>query len=261
MPLARLGLRPQPDTPSPKLRQQTDLVTPVRAPALQPAAQHVSGTPTDDVKETVSAQVDDLGGVDRAPGWGGGKEPFLVHPDSGHPLQTVRVIDVGVGVVDHRLVGAMPTHPKVGGGRCDLVAVDIDHAARGGDERPISVQVFDLATDLLREADPPPELRAAVVQVLARLPVRLVNQTSQTITIEITYKTPLATRDTITLTLEGELLAETSTFLEANSELGIPANTVVLSVDYQETRITDDLWQSTEAVPADDGNPTGAIGE
>jgi hypothetical protein len=59
--------------------------------------------------------------------------------------------------------------------------------------------------------------------------------------IEITYKTPLATQDTITLSLEGDLLAETSTLLEADSELGIPANTVVLKVDYQETRITDDL--------------------
>ncbi len=71
--------------------------------------------------------------------------------------------------------------------------------------------------------------------------VQLVNQTSQTITLEITYTAPLAIRDTITLSLEGELLAETSTLLEANSELGIPANTVVLKVDYQERRITDDL--------------------
>ncbi len=78
------------------------------------------------------------------------------------------------------------------------------------------------------------------VGALARLPVRLVNQTSETITIGITYKTPLATRDTITLSLEGDLLAETSMLLEADPELGIPANTVVLSVAYQETRITDD---------------------
>ena len=139
------------------------------------------------------------------------------------------------GAVDPLLEVDWPTEPGA------LYEALRDYAIQGGDQRPISVQIFDLATDLLREADPPPELRAAVVQVLARVPVHLVNQTSQTITVEITYETPLATRDTITLSFEGELLAETSTLLEADAELGIPANTVVLSVDYQETRITDDL--------------------
>jgi hypothetical protein len=139
------------------------------------------------------------------------------------------------GVVDPILEVDWPSEPST------LYEALRDYAARGGDDRPISVQIFDLATDLLREADPTPELRAAVVQVLARLPVRLVKQTSQTITIEITYTAPLATRDTITLSLEGELLVETSTLLEANSELGLPANTVVLKVDYQDARITDDL--------------------
>ncbi len=79
------------------------------------------------------------------------------------------------------------------------------------------------------------------VGALAGLPDRLANQTRQTITIEITYTAPLATRNTITLTLEGELVAETSMLLEADPELGIPVNTVVLSVDYKEIRITDDL--------------------
>lgn len=116
-----------------------------------------------------------------------------------------------------------------------------DYAAQGGDERPEPVQVFDLATDLLREADPSPELRGALVEVLARLPVDLVERTSQTITIEITYTAPVNTRDAITLSAEGMLLAETSTILEDDPELALPANTAVLNVEYLETRITDDL--------------------
>lgn len=116
-----------------------------------------------------------------------------------------------------------------------------DYAAQGGDERPEPVQVFDLATDLLREADPSPELRGALVEVLARLPVALGEPTGQTIIIEITYTTPVDTRDSITLSAEGMLLAETSTILAGDPELALPANTVVLNVEYLEARITDDL--------------------
>lgn len=116
-----------------------------------------------------------------------------------------------------------------------------EYAARGGDGRPEPVEVFDLATDLLREADLDPEFRAALVDVLARLPVDIVDRTNQTLTIEIAYTTPVDTRDAITLSSEGMLLAETSTVLAGDAEIGLPADTVVLMVEYLETRITDDL--------------------
>lgn len=116
-----------------------------------------------------------------------------------------------------------------------------EYAAQGGDDRPEPVQVFDLATDLLREANPVPELRAAIVEVLARLPVELGERSSQTTTIGITYTTPTPTRDTITLSPEGTLLAEFSTLLEDDPDLDIPADTTILDVDYQESRVTDDL--------------------
>jgi hypothetical protein len=115
------------------------------------------------------------------------------------------------------------------------------YAAKGGDDRPEEAQVFDLATDLLREADPTPELRAAVVEVLARLPIDLLERTDQTITVGVTYTTPTPTRGTITLSPEGELLAEASTLLEGDPELGIPADTTIVKVDYHETRVTDEL--------------------
>ncbi|MGA7096428.1 MAG: hypothetical protein WB245_02550 [Acidimicrobiia bacterium] len=113
-----------------------------------------------------------------------------------------------------------------------------DYAAQGGDERPESAQAFDLATDLLREANPTPELRAAVVEVLARLPVELVEETSQTINIGITYTSTVQTHDTITLDRNGKLLAETSTLVRGDPELGIPADTTIHKVDYQETYVT-----------------------
>jgi hypothetical protein len=116
-----------------------------------------------------------------------------------------------------------------------------DYAAQGGDERPQFAQVFDLAIHLLREADPPRELRAGILQVVARLPVELIERTSRTITVGITYTTPEPTRHIVTLSLEGELLAETSTLLQADAELGIPADTETLRVIYLETRTTDDL--------------------
>lgn len=139
------------------------------------------------------------------------------------------------GVTDPLLNVDWPTEPD------DLHEALRGYAAQGGDDRPEDAQIFDVATDLLREADPTPELRAAVLEVLRRLPVNLLERTSQTITIGITYTTPTSTRDTITLSHEGRLLAETSTLLESDPELGIPADTTILKVDYQETRITDDL--------------------
>lgn len=158
------------------------------------------------------------------------------------------------GVIDPLLEEDWPTEPGA------LHEALRDYAAQGGDQRPRGVQVFDLATDLLREADPSPELRGAVIDVLARLPVELVERTSQTITLGITYATPITTRDTITLNSDGVLLAETSTLLEGDPDVGIPANTEVLRADYQETRITDDLWLAPTK-PHDPGNPGGAIGE
>jgi len=139
------------------------------------------------------------------------------------------------GVPDPLLEVEWPTEPE------PLHEALRVYAVQSGDKRPETIQVFDLATDLLREADPSPQLRAAVIEVLARLPVELVERTNQAITIGVTYATPVLTQDTITLTTQGQLLAETTILLEAEPELGIPANTIVLRVDYLETRITDDL--------------------
>lgn len=113
-----------------------------------------------------------------------------------------------------------------------------DYAAQGGDDRPEAVQVFDLATDLLRETDQSPQFRAAIIEMLAQLPVDLLERTDSAITIGVTHQPRTPTQDTITLSPAGFLLSETSTLLAGDPELGIPAGTIILQVDYPETGIT-----------------------
>lgn len=160
------------------------------------------------------------------------------------------------GVIDPILAIDWPTE------RAALHQALREYAAQGGDQRPEPAQVFELTTRLLREADPPVELRAAAVQVLAELPVDIVERTSETTTIGISYSKPQETRLTITLSTEGQLLAETTTLLQPEPDLGIPTNTIILSVEYLETRITDEL-QSRQEQPrlVDMGNPDQPIGE
>lgn len=116
------------------------------------------------------------------------------------------------------------------------------YAQQGGDERPLEAQLLDLAADLLRESNPSPELRSAILQVLAQLPLDLQHRGSdQTITVAITYRGPLLTRDTVTLSPDGHLLAQTTTLLEADSDLRIPPNTMISSATYQLPRIVTNL--------------------
>jgi hypothetical protein len=116
------------------------------------------------------------------------------------------------------------------------------YAGQGGDERPIEAQLLDLAVDLLRESNPTPELRAAILEVLAQLPLGLEDGGSDdTITVGVTYPGPLLTHDTVTLSPEGQLLAQKTTLLETDSDLRIPSDTLISSSTYQLPRITTNL--------------------
>lgn len=90
--------------------------------------------------------------------------------------------------------------------------------------------IFILASNILREANPPPELRGAVIEVLAQLPITLKRPTADSIALSIIDgDRELA----MTLTSQGNLLAETITLLEPDSMLGIPAGTVLTNVTYK----------------------------
>ena len=79
------------------------------------------------INQQVTIEIDDLGGEDRAMLSGRVQEPFLVHPDRRHLLETAVIIDHRVGVLRHRHVGAVPADPELRRRQSDRVAVDIDH--------------------------------------------------------------------------------------------------------------------------------------
>lgn len=117
-----------------------------------------------------------------------------------------------------------------------------DHVVGEGDVRPVEVRIFDLAADLLRENNVPPDLRAALLEVLARLPIELVERHPDgSATFSISYQKPLATRDTKTFSAEGYLLAESSALLQEDAESGIPMDTIVESARYSIPKVVETL--------------------
>ena len=114
--------------------------------------------------------------------------------------------------------------------------------ANSDDEVPIEARLLGFAANLLRETNPSPQLRAATLEALADLPLELEDQHPDgSITIGVTYRNPLLTRDAITLTLEGQLLTETNTLLEADQELGMPEGTRIATARYQLPTLTGTL--------------------
>jgi len=86
------------------------------------------------------------------------------------------------------------------------------------------VDLFILASNILREANPSPELRGAVIEALAGLEIALERLSADSVTLSLVDgDQELA----MTLTTNGNLLAETITLLEPDSMLGIPAGTVL----------------------------------
>lgn len=109
---------------------------------------------------------------------------------------------------------------------------------------PEAVAILDTALDLLRESGPSPELRAAVIRVLLDLDLELAERSQNgDATFTVTYDGPVPTRDTFTLDLKGNLIAETTTWLEADLELSIPAGTVVHEAVYEPTIVVEGLDQ------------------
>lgn len=145
------------------------------------------------------------------------------------------VVEQFTDVADPILETDWPTNPD------DLQAAMSAELAGGGDTRPHVVQMFDLAADLLRDTTDP-QLRAAVLQVLATLPVDLVDRRDDGATvIAIDGPGPPTTRQTLTIAADGTLLAETLTWLDADPAVGIPANTVVSQTTYGPIEIVNQL--------------------
>lgn len=107
---------------------------------------------------------------------------------------------------------------------------------------PEKVAILEVALQLIRESGPSPELRAAVIRMLLDLDLELVERTpSGHATFTVDYVHSIAIRDTFTLDGDGNLIAETTTWLEADEDLSIPAGTVVDEAMYEPTIIVENL--------------------
>jgi hypothetical protein len=112
-----------------------------------------------------------------------------------------------------------------------------ERLAQGGDTRPLDVQLFGSAAEILRETASP-QLRGAILEVLATLPVELLDRRSDgAITIALTYDRPPTTRDTLTIATDGTLIARSTTWLEPDPQLRTPAGTTISTTTHQPSRI------------------------
>lgn len=107
-----------------------------------------------------------------------------------------------------------------------------------GTETPTTPELVNLAVNLLRERNPSPELRAAILEVLAGLPVELVREDGETITIGII---DADRNQTFTFTRSGQLQAETATLIDGDPRAGIPPETVIAHIEYRPTEVVDSL--------------------
>lgn len=105
--------------------------------------------------------------------------------------------------------------------------------------RPGDVDILDISLDLLREVGPSPELRSAIVTVIAGLDLQLLDQTATTATFEISYTQPAAETIRFTLDQDGQLLQEDIITNQGDPSLGIPPGTAIQSTSYQPTTIVD----------------------
>jgi hypothetical protein len=107
---------------------------------------------------------------------------------------------------------------------------------------PRQVEIAELALTLLRDPRTPPSLRSALLRIIGDLEVELLQQQpDETTTFGITYRAPLLTRQTFTLTTTGHLTSETTTLLESDTNLGIPTGTITYHATYIPPRIVPDI--------------------
>ena len=109
-------------------------------------------------------------------------------------------------------------------------------------ERPESVEILDLALDLIRLPDAPPTLRAAALRVIADLDLTLVERRPDGGgTFTIAYDQPEPATITVTLSGIGQLIYESVTLDDGDPSVGIPPGTITAEATYEPARIVSDL--------------------
>lgn len=138
------------------------------------------------------------------------------------------IIDRFTDVTDPLIETVWPTDP-VG------LRTAMDSFITASGSQPVTpVAVFQLAANLLRETNPSPALRAAILEVLARLPLELGSRSETGLTVSIVDN---ERQLSIALSNDGELVSETITLLRGDSELGAPEGAVISRAAYEPTSV------------------------
>jgi hypothetical protein len=110
-----------------------------------------------------------------------------------------------------------------------------------GTGRPADIEVLDLAVDLIREAETPPELRAAAVTVISGLDPRLVERMEDGGgAFSFSWQEPLPSQLIVTIDGSGFLVREQLIRTAGDPSLGLPANTVIEDTRYGPWEIVDE---------------------
>lgn len=103
------------------------------------------------------------------------------------------------------------------------------------------LKVLETCLEMLRETLIPPELRTAVLRVIAGLDLELVEESPDGAgTFSVSFETPQPTRLTFTLAATGHLQSEESVLIDGDAELGVPPGTAETTAVYTVPRLVAD---------------------
>lgn len=123
----------------------------------------------------------------------------------------------------------------------DLHSRIIEELGPATQAQPQDHEVFDFAIDMLAEPIDP-GLRALVFEVIGLVQTQSVlSLPDGSVEIRVDYLDGVATRETVVVTQDGSLLSREVTLREADTQLGLPAGSVVSSIVYGEWTITESL--------------------
>lgn len=142
------------------------------------------------------------------------------------------VVDQFTDVADPILEVEWPRDPD------QLLSAMNEFIGGTADSETTPSDLFTLAANLLRETNPPPELRGSILEVLAGLPLDLDQDGDTSIKVSVLDD---GRRLTMELSVHGDLLSESTTLLEADPTLGIPVGTLISESTYQMARVVDEL--------------------
>lgn len=142
------------------------------------------------------------------------------------------VVDQFTDVADPILEAEWPSDPD------QLLTAMNEFIGGTADSETQPADLFTLAANLLRETNPPPELRGSILEVLAGLPLDLDKDDDTSIKVSVVDD---GRRLTMELSVHGDLLSESTTLLEADPTLGIPVGTLISEATYHMAQVVDEL--------------------